>query len=1185
MINGRYELIKKIGEGRSSVFLCSDHESFNQKIAVKVLTNSNDSGDLVSFRTEFLNLKNLEHPNIVKAIERGTVLESSYENISVGSKFFTMEYFPGKSLLSVPKYSEVDLTEIIIQISALLFYLHQSNYIYYDLKPENILIDYSNGKPQIKLIDFGLARHVHGPTENTIFGTAEYIAPEILKRETHNYRADLYSFGILLYRLIYNKFPFDQGTEMGIYKAHLEKGFEFPDSIYSPAIINIVKKLLSKDPSDRYKNSIRILNEIDKSLIKEYSQNWAPADLFVDRKEAYSVLIGYLTDKSSSEVFAVKGSDGAGKSSLLNKIYNEFDEAVLINYYKSKSGLDFIKEFLLKILFNESVFNSISNDQKVQFKELIFNPPEDIIDRIKGLFSKISRDCNFFILFDNFNEIDELTLDVLKNVIPILQVNKRKFILAESPGLPFLSTGISELQEINLSSFTESDLNEFLEKGYFEAFPRDEVRKIILLYADLLPGNIVGFIKDILLLGLMDYLSDDIQISTDKKSRRLLQSSQEDIYKYRLSSLSNKELLVTELISLFDISIDQDAVAILLDMSSQEINFIVSSLLQKNIILPVHLRNVMNFTSDGIKNYVYNNLDNKKELHSRTAKKIQNSIYNFNRIELARQFELSEEYKRSYDVIKEELIAAEKISAYSYKKKLLMKYLSLTLEKGDIIEIKFNLVSVLFNLNEFSNAETIINELLAHEKNEDKNNELLLLKGSCLIGSGKIEEGKNLLNRLIVKIDDLVKQLKLLAEVANAEYELNNYADAEKICRRIINDNMADESVKGKCYSLLGMISIFKENNLSLALNNFELAENYYNYKGLNFKVAQMEKNIGNVYNMKGEYDKAEDYWNRSLEISSSIGNLDLEAKLLSNYGIYYFDNLNLDKAVDYYNRALSIFVSLGNRSGQGLVMYNLCEVYLLACEYEKAIETIENSIKIFSNLKNLNEEMESLFLLGKLFFVIGDLQNLSTVIEVLKNKITDEKVIEKHKVNYNLLTLLHSGLSGIIDDEIKSYNRIKDQYQDFDDKINFFFVSVQLVNLYIKVGSYEEAASVLRDDHFSALCSENKLFNAEKNYMFALLSTNKNSFGIPIDYLLEAYDYIKISGITELSWKVLFRLALNYYERGNYSKSEEFNIFAIAVLDFIFNNIKNEKIKSIIMENPERNDAYKRLLIMQKSY
>jgi serine/threonine protein kinase len=256
MINGRYELIDKIGEGRSSVFLCTDRENFNQKIALKVFTNTEDTGDLISFRNEFLNLKNFEHPNIINAIEEGTILESSYDNISPGSMFFTLEYFPGKDLLTISNYSEDDLTEIIIQLSAVLFYLHQSNFIYYDLKAENILIAYSNNKPQLKLIDFGLARHSYELSENTIFGTAEYMAPELLKREAHDHRVDLYSFGMLLYRLVYNKFPFDQNTEIGIYKAHLEKGYEFPDSGYSDKLIYIIRET-------PFKKSIRPLPEFN----------------------------------------------------------------------------------------------------------------------------------------------------------------------------------------------------------------------------------------------------------------------------------------------------------------------------------------------------------------------------------------------------------------------------------------------------------------------------------------------------------------------------------------------------------------------------------------------------------------------------------------------------------------------------------------------------------------------------------------------------------------------------------------------------------------------------------------------------------------------------------------------------------------------------------------------------------
>jgi serine/threonine protein kinase/tetratricopeptide (TPR) repeat protein len=1185
MINGRYEIIKKIGEGRSTVFLCSDKESFNQEIALKVLTNTNNPDDLTSFRNEFLILKNLEHPNIVKVIERGTVLESTYNDIPPGSKFFTLEYFPGKDLLSVTEYSEKDLTEIIIQISVVLFYLHQSNIIYYDLKPENILIAYSNDKLQIKFIDFGFAKYISGPADNIILGTAEYIAPELLKREAFDHRIDLYSFGMLLYRVIYNKFPFDQDSEIGIYKAQVDIGFEFPDSQYSPLIINIVNKLLSKDPADRYPNSIHIIREIDQTLIKEVSKTWAPANIFIDRTEEYSQLINYLNDEIGSKVYSVKGSEGSGKSFLLNQIYNEFDEAILISYNKAKSGIGFIKEFLIKVLFNETIFNSISYELKEIFKDVIYNPPVDIIEQIKSLFSKISRNCNFIILFDNFNDLDDLTLDVLKNIIPILQVNKRKFILAENSDRELLSDGISELSEVTLTTFTDSDLNEFLEKGYFDEYPRDDVKKIILKYADLLPGNIKIFLKDILLLGILDYQSGQIKISSDENTARLLQSSQKDIYKFRISSLSPEEILVTDLTSLFVIALDQETAAVLLKLSSGEMKNIVSSLLQKNIILPAHLRSVLNFTSEGLKNYIYNNIKNKKELHSKTAQKIKQIITGFNRVELARQFELAEDYLMSFEIIKEELAAAEKISAYSYKKKFLVKYLNLPIGDSAKYEIKSDLVYVLYNLSEYGNAEILIDELLEKKDSEISKDALLTLKGTCLIGSGKIEEGKNLLNELIIRIDDKVKQLKLLAEVANAEYELNNYDEAAKICLKIINDNMSDETGKGKCYSLLGMISIFKENNLGNALNNFERAENYYNTRGLNFKVAQMEKNIGNVYNMKGIYNKAEDYWNKSLEISSSIGNLDLEAKLLLNYGVYFFEKLNFDKAIDYYNRALSIFVSLGNNSGQGMVKYNLGEIYLITCDYESAIDAVENSIKIFNNLKNLNEEMESLFLFGKLSFIIGDYQNLNTVIEVMKSKILDEKIVDKHKTHYNFLQLLNSGSKGNIDDELISYRIIKDRYRELDDKINFFFAETQLINHLIGLYHYNDAGEELNDDYFLALCSDNKLFNAEKNYILALLSLKSNTFGNSIDYLLDAFNYIDDSGITELSWKVLYKLAEIYYDRGNYSKSEEFNTFAISVLDYIFNNIKNTKIKSILMESSERKEAYKRLLMMQQKY
>jgi tetratricopeptide (TPR) repeat protein len=266
-------------------------------------------------------------------------------------------------------------------------------------------------------------------------------------------------------------------------------------------------------------------------------------------------------------------------------------------------------------------------------------------------------------------------------------------------------------------------------------------------------------------------------------------------------------------------------------------------------------------------------------------------------------------------------------------------------------------------------------------------------------------------------------------------------------------------------------------------------------------------------------------------------------------------------------------------------VQYNLAEIYLFTCEYEKSIEAIDKSIKIFQNIKNLNEEMESLFLLGKLYFTICDLQDLNIVIQELKEKMEDEKTVEKHKLNCNLLSQLYSISNGDFYEAENTFRVIKGQYLEQEDKINYFFVSSQLIKLLIQNENYEEVLSELEDKSFIKICSENKLYNAERNYLFAVLTINNKTFGNPIDYLLKALNYINESSITELSWKVLYQLADIYFERGNYPKSEEYNTFALSVLNYIFNNINNKKIQSYVIESSERREVYQKLLMMQKNY
>ena len=359
MINQRFEIVKKIGEGRSSVYLCGDIEFPDSLIAIKILPPKADSAEKVNFRNEFFTLQKLDHPNILRANEIGTIVQADdEENISTGSPFITLEYFESEELLNSSFIKdELNLKEIVKQICSVLSYLHLSKYIYYDLKPENILVSSKGDKPVIKLIDMGLAVYAPSETDYSITGTAQYIAPELLKKEKHNQSVDLYSLGMLLYKIIYNNFPIKATGEIEIYKAQIEEEFEFPPSDkYSDELIKVVKKLLSKNPEKRYSSSLQVIDDLKYDVSTSVIKDFAPAKTFADRKDVINILSTYINDKTSSEVFVVKGFDGSGKTTLLNKLQETYINSIIINNVKDKLGIDLVKYVIRKLLFSEFIF-------------------------------------------------------------------------------------------------------------------------------------------------------------------------------------------------------------------------------------------------------------------------------------------------------------------------------------------------------------------------------------------------------------------------------------------------------------------------------------------------------------------------------------------------------------------------------------------------------------------------------------------------------------------------------------------------------------------------------------------------------------------------------------------------------------------------------------------------------------
>ena len=645
MINNRFTIKKKLGEGRSKVFLCSDNVNPEKDYAIKILPEAADVNEIKVFRNEFFILQKLNHPNIISSYEEGVIVKKDDEDgISTGSRFIILDYFPGDELLKYKKVNvEQALKIILTQVCSVLYYLHQSNYIYYDLKPENILVGDFENKPFIKLIDMGFAHHAAETGSYLSRGTREYIAPEILKNESHNHKVDLYSLGIMLYRIAYKKFPFKSESELEIFKEHIETEFEFPRSDYAGDLIEVIKKLVEKNPVERYDNSLQVLNKFNANIDDEIIKNFIPANVFADRKDIIPELDDYLINNKNKEVLILSGAEGSGKTSVIYRIYSDYENVILISN-TGRTGTALIQFILKKIIYSIFIYPLLDEELIKQAELFLSGDPGNLISNLKTIFTQISSKAKFNIIIDDFNLLDEFSINIFNEILPILQVNGINIILCERNDYPGIAGKILNKNRImNLLPFTEGDLTEYLDQALATFFPKDQLKKLIMKYADLLPGSIINFIRDLILLSIIVFTPDGPEIVEDEKTEKLLESSHEEIFKLRFSLLLPIEVKVSRFLSSFENTPDVNVIALLNGLTVEEIFNIAKTLEGKNILQISNIGNTLSFSSASMKKYVYSTINLKEKYHIKIADFISENFKDFNRNELARQYELGEE--------------------------------------------------------------------------------------------------------------------------------------------------------------------------------------------------------------------------------------------------------------------------------------------------------------------------------------------------------------------------------------------------------------------------------------------------------------------------------------------------------------------------------------------------------------
>lgn len=270
-----YKIAKRLSEGSFGTVYLAEKQGLGKNFAVKVLKREFSQGrpEIVARFWYEIQLAKLSHQNIVSIIDWGTCPTGEY--------YYVMEYIDGQSLAHILQAGRLpyhDIREIAPQILRALGHAHKHHVVHRDLKPENVMVQRTTGEfPAVTVLDFGIAKindpEITGGNKFTVMGdlmgTPEYMAPEIATGAEATHLSDIYSFGVVLFRMVTGKLPFRGDNPLATVNQHVNEVPPSPKTLREDTpqkLEELILRCLAKKPEVRPQSALEIIQLLEKSL-------------------------------------------------------------------------------------------------------------------------------------------------------------------------------------------------------------------------------------------------------------------------------------------------------------------------------------------------------------------------------------------------------------------------------------------------------------------------------------------------------------------------------------------------------------------------------------------------------------------------------------------------------------------------------------------------------------------------------------------------------------------------------------------------------------------------------------------------------------------------------------------------------------------------------------------------------
>ncbi|RMH69171.1 MAG: GAF domain-containing protein [Gemmatimonadetes bacterium] len=1021
LIANRYQVVKTLGSGgMSTVYLVEDVFQDHQQKALKMIRPEvAEAKTIHRFKNEFRAMAELHHPNLAEVYDYSTT-----EN---GECFFTMEYFHGKDLRDLRGGKGTHKLEdlnydifyaIVVQICRALEYIHSRGMIHYDIKPSNIL--YSETEPvRVKLMDFGLAQELQTKQDTgTVRGTIYFIAPEMIRRERIDQRADLYSLGVVLYRIVTGTLPFTGKHSAEILKKHVEQPPPSPrrvDLRIPEGLERIILKLLAKNPNDRYASANEIIQAINELTQQEFDlettetrRSYILSGRFVERENELTLLKQSLTDVvngiCAQPLVLISGGAGMGKDRLIRefRIHCQLNQ---VDFYQGncyKDGALIAQPFIeiLSGVVRSEFFTKTPELLQAYAPQLVKLVPDipvslpeqettteiiTLIDSVVDFLIEFSAKRPLVLVVNQFHWADSVSVELLKTLAERTQGNLLLCINFRETDIEnkLLSNALDEFRQqnytqfIELKPFTNEDVSNLITSMFgTNRPPSDFVEKITqetngnpLLIQEVMKSlaeNDLIYHKDGILYADVDELFEvDIpQSIAVLVERKLAKMSEFATYVLEVMAVLNKPATADMLMHV---------------VGDMELPVVLEKLYTDHLIQREKGAEVRYIIAhDGIRKYLYENLPRRRRQHLHkligTMLETQSS-----KMVVENAEELAYHFANAGDRVKTGIYAiragerAERLYANEKAISFYMTALSI-LDVGQA-DLRENLCRKLGNL--YENLGEFDRALSTFEQLGNPSPAVLFQKASIYNHLGDFDNVLAVydkLDEMLHQQADRVGQSRVSAYRSTVYLKLGRVEEARQAAERALElagDDPPSRSTALNAYGILYDKLGDYEKTITYFQQALKLREESADVQ----RMAASYNNLGLLYTTRGEYSYALDCYQRGSEILDRVGNFHGKANLLNNLGEIYFVQGDFESAEHGWLQSLSVGEKLSIPVIQAEASYGLARLDHLRGAYQDAEFRLKTGIELSQQIGYIWLELTGEVYLAALYLDLGAIE------------------------------------------------------------------------------------------------------------------------------------------------------------------------------------------------------------------